>query len=510
MDIRELVRLMRDEPSNRALSRDIGFDRRTIARYRAWATEQGLFAGPLPSLEELHIRLAATLPDPLPPQNISTVAPFRDVVLELRRQKVEVKAIWQRLQERGYTGSYPAVHRFVQRLEARLPDATVRVECGPGEEAQVDFGYAGYLLDPTSLKRRKAWAFVMVLSHSRHQFVAFCFDQQVATWLELHRRALAFFGGVPKRVVIDNLKAAITHACWHDPQVQQAYRECAEHYGFRIAPCRPATPEHKGKVEQGGVHYVKRNFLGGRTITTLTQANSDVLEWCRTTAGLRLHGTTKAQPLVRFREVEQASLLPLPSTPYDPAVWKTATLHRDCYVVFDGAYYSAPCRLVGQKLLLRASTTTVRIYTTDFNLVATHVRAQTPGERHTHPDHLPPHKLPGLQRTRERTQAAAALVGVHTAAVVGDWLADAVLDRLPVAGRLLQLAERCGAERLEAACARARHFDDVSYATIRGILERELDRQPLPAPLPPVTPALTFARNAEELVGHLTGGVTWN
>src|SRR6266511_3789941 len=97
------------------------------------------------------------------------------------------------------------------------------------------------------------------------------------------------------------LKAAITKACWDDPQVQQAYRECAEHYGFLIAPCRPRTPEHKGKVEQGGVHYVKRNFLGGRVPTTITQANLDVRSWCLTTAGLRCHGTTKAAPLERFQ-----------------------------------------------------------------------------------------------------------------------------------------------------------------------------------------------------------------
>ena len=86
-------------------------------------------------------------------------------------------------------------------------------------------------------------------------------------WLRCHRNAFSYFGGVPERVVIDNLKAAIIRACWDDPQVQQAYRECAEHYGFLIAPCRPYTPQHKGKVEQGGVHYVKRNFLGGRTVT---------------------------------------------------------------------------------------------------------------------------------------------------------------------------------------------------------------------------------------------------
>lgn len=189
----------------------------------------------------------------------------------------------------------------------------------------------------------------MTLSWSRHQYVEFVFDQQLQTWLRLHRNALAFFGGVPERVVIDNLKAAIVRACWHEPEAQQAYRECAEHYGFLIAACGPRMPRHKGKVEQGGVHYVKRNFLGGRERTTISQANRDVLRWVRTTAGLRVHGTTRERPLDRF-DLERAALRPLPATPYDLAIWKQVRLHRDCHVVFENAYYSAPFRLVGQAL----------------------------------------------------------------------------------------------------------------------------------------------------------------
>ena len=511
MDVRDLLRHIRDNPSDRAVARDTSFDRRTVRRYRIWAEAQGLLTDPLPSLEHLHAQLATTLPDPLPPQNTSSVEPYRDLVVALRDQHVEVAAIWQRLKERGYTGSYPSVHRFVQRLEPSTPDGTGRIERAPGEEAQVDFGYAGKLFDPATGLLRRAWAFVMVLAWSRHQFVAFVFDQSVPTWLDLHRRAFAFFGGVPERVVLDNLKAAITHACWHDPQVQQAYRECAEHYGFRIAPCRPRKPQHKGKVEQGGVHYVKRNFLGGREPSSLEVANADVHTWCLTTAGLRTHGTTKAVPLTRFQEVEQARLKPVPTIPYDLAVWAKLTLHRDCYVVFEGSYYSAPCRLIGQQLTLRAGIQSVRLYTDSFELVATHPRAEAPGERFTHPDHLPPHKLPGLLRTRTSCQADADAVGPATSAVVAALLADPVLDRLPVAGSLLNLAGRVGASRLEAACARALHYGDASYATVRRILDQGLEQEGCERePTASTSPPTTFVRTPEELVGHLYAGASWN
>jgi hypothetical protein len=244
----------------------------------------------------------------------------------------------------------------------------LRVERDAGLEAQVDFGFAGRLLDPATGQPRKAWAFVMTLAFSRHQYVEFVFDQSLQTWIALHDHAFRFFGGVPQRIVLDNLKAGITKACFDDPQVQATYRECAEHYGFLIAPCEPETPQHKGKVERG-IGYLKRNFLGGRPQSTLTQANADVRTWCLTTAGLRTHGTTKTQPLVRFRTHEQPSLRPLPSAPYDLAVWKRVKLHRDSYVVFEQSFYSAPCRLVGQHLRVRGGNSTVRLYTDDYALV---------------------------------------------------------------------------------------------------------------------------------------------
>jgi transposase len=517
MDIREILRHLRQGQSNRTVAQVFGINRKTVARYRAWAAEQGLLTGDLPPLGELQQLLDEALKSPPPPQNVSSVEPYRDLVIQLRQQGVERAAIWERLKDRDYTGSYSAVYRFVRQLEPATPDVTVRVETAPGEEAQVDFGYAGRLIDPETGELRKAWAFVtparacgarVTLSWSRHQYVEFVWDQQVPTWLRAHRNAFAFFEGVPQRVVIDNLKAGITHVCWHEPQAQHAYRECAEHYGFLIAPCRPRTPQHKGKVEQGGVHYVKRNFLGGRQPTTLPQANHDVRTWCHTTAGQRCHGTTKEQPLARFAR-ERAALQPLPRTPYDLAIWKQVKLHRDCYVVFERAYYSAPCRLVDQFLWVRGGTHEVQIYTTDYQLVATHPRAQHPGQRLTTLTHLPPQQVPGLLLSRDSCRQRAAAIGPATDQVVEALLAHRPEDRLRTAGRLLQLGARFGPERLEAACARALRFEAPTYPTIKRILEQSLDTAELPAPAA-APAAQIFVRTAAELVGHLSGGARWN
>lgn len=509
MDIRELLNQLRSGSSDRQISRDMQIARVTVRRYREWAQSANLLSGPLPPVEELRQAVEQAMPAQPAPQNTSSVEPYREAVKQMVDAEVEVAAIYQRLVERGFSGSYSGVYRFVRSLKPRQPKTTVRVERKPGEEAQVDFGYAGLMVDPQSGKLRRTWAFVMTLSFSRHQYVEFVWDQKVETWLTLHRHAFEFFGGVPERVVPDNLKAAIVKACWDDPQVQNSYRECALHYGFRIAPCRPRTPEHKGKVEQGGVHYVCRNFLGGRDKASLDQNNRQVREWCLTTAGQRIHGTTKEKPLERFERVEKTHLKALPDTPYDLAVWKQVKLHRDCYVVFEGSFYSAPFRWVGQKLWLCAGSRQVRLYSPKYELMATHERARQPGERLTHPDHLPQEKLPGLLLDRENCLAEAEEIGPATQQVVQAMLADPVLDRLPTAGRLLRLRRRFGEERLEAACQRAQAFGDPSYKTIKRILIQGLENetQDSPVSLPPAT---IFSRSADELVGTLTEVERWN
>jgi hypothetical protein len=398
----------------------------------------------------------------------------------------------------------------VHTLEPVVPEVMVRVECKPGEEVQVDFGFAGRMVDVETGELRRAWAFVMTLSWSRHQYVEFVFDQKLETWLLCHRHAFEFFGGVPERAVIDNLKAAVVRACFDDPLVQQAYGECAEHYGFLVAPCKPRTPRHKGKVEKGGVHYLKRNFLAGREAMTVAQANQEVRRWCETTAGLRIHGTTREQPLVRYQETERGALRPLPSSPYDLAVWKEVTVGRDGHITFDNAYYSIPCRhRQGERLRVRGGAMTVSLYTLGFDLVTTHDRAHQSGQRLTHPDHLPVDKVLGLMVNREDCRAAAVDIGPATHQVVTALLADPVVDRLHTAGRLLRLRERYGDERLEAACTRAVQYGEPAYSTVKRILVSGLERDPLPSS-PAHRPARTFARSATELLGHLFGGGTWN
>jgi transposase len=487
----------------------VGLNRRTVARYRRWAECEGVLGGPLPPAAELEARLAASLPVALPPQQTSTVERYREEIATLRAQGVEVAVIKTRLEERHREPiSYSAVWRLVRQLEpAGQPETFVREEVPPGSEAQVDFGAAGRAIDPADGRIRKAGVFMLVLAWSRHSYAEVVFDQRVETWPMCHRHAFEFFGGVPEWVALDNLKAAIIRASLDDPLVQRSYRECAQHYGFRIAALPPRTPHLKGEVEQGGVHYVARNFLAGREPEPLDVLNAKLRRWLVEVAGRRVHGTTKVPPLDRFEPVERTALLPLPAVGYDPASWKQAGVYRDGYVIFDSAYYSVPFRLVGQTVLIRGGARTVELFTEDHQLVATHDRARQPGDRLTTPAHLPPHKIPGLLAGRESCRAQAEGIGPSTLAVVARLLDHRPEDRLKIAQRVLQLGATFSPELLEKACARALFYASPEYPTLKRILAAGLDAVVLDAATAPAPAGrFAFARQATELVRGLFGG----
>lgn len=505
MDIAEIIRQIRAGEKDWKIGQRLGLSKNTVGRYRGLLTEKEIKEGLVPVEEVMRRIVGAGKKETIGP--VSSVEPHRETVIKMLEEGMSMAVIWQRLcQQHGYSGSYSSVFRFVRHLEIKQPEVFVRMEVEPGKEAQVDFGYAGRMFDPVEERLRKAWVFVMTLSHSRHQFARFVFDQTVLTWLKLHRQAFDFFGGVVREIVLDNLRAAIVHACIYDPQVQRSYRECAEHYGFLISPCRPHTPEHKGKVEAGGVRYVKNNFLPGRSFRDIDEGNEQLLNWCLETAGRRIHGTTKQVPLEVFWTREKQALLALPRDPYQPAVWKECTLHPDAYVVFEQSFYSAPPYLVGKKLWVRGADM-VQIFH-EHQLVRTHDRATKKGERKTHPDDVPPEKMAYFMKTPVYCRQLAQRIGPHTYEVVVRMLEERPLNRLRAVQGILRQKEMFGAKRLESACLRALEFNNLSYKCIRRILVNNYDSQPLPetnqtrADKQPTKPPI-FARDWTDLFSNI-------
>ena len=495
--LRELIYHLRAGESQRRIAQDLCMSRTAVSKYQAWAEAQG-YLDPGRSLPDDATLAVALVDAPKPPCTESSVEPYREIVQEWVDQGVEMVAIWQHLQDDyQYPGSYSAIRRFVGRLRACEPEAFVRVHTAPGEEAQVDFGGVGQLYDPLSGRLRQAYAFVATLCYSRHQYAELVFDQKVANWIGLHRRAFQSWGGVPQRIVPDNLKAAVIKALVHDPILGEAYRRMAQHYGFLISPTRPYTARHKGKVENG-VHYVQRNFIAGRQFLDIHVANERLQTWVAERAGTREHGATHQLPLYLFNAYEQAALQALPTEPFTLREVRQVTVHPDCHVSIDKSYYSVPYRYVGHTLDAYISEQVVEIYR-GLDLVATHERSLQPGEWHTRLEHYPEHKAAYLERTPAYCRQVAARLGSATQQVVETLLGDRPLYRLRSVQAILCLEETVGAERLEAACARAFYFGEPSYRRIKTILNAALDREPLPEPAPPVfVQQHVFARSGAE------------
>jgi len=510
--LQELVRLYRLGTGYREAARLLSMSPNTERAYRRRLLAAGLVDGEvdaLPSLEELR---SAVGPSRVPRQQASTLERWRPRVEALIEGGAGPQAIWDRLrlEEPEFEASLSATKRFVVRLEAergvRAEDVAIPVETPPGHVGQVDFGYVGKLLDPSTNRLRKAYVFVLVLGFSRHMFARLVFDQRQSTWQRLHAAAFEALGGVVEVVVPDNLKAAVVRAAFaidDDSVINQSYREVARHFGFKVDPTPPRAPKKKGKVESG-VKYVKRNFI--RTLpeeVSIDDANAQLARWVAEVAGQRRHGSTGKRPAEQFVEAEKAALLPLPAGPFEPAEWASPTLGRDCRFVFDGATYSAPWRHIGQRLLVRATSRELRVFADDAR-VATHQRLQ-PGGRLILDEHLPPGRRDLRHREPTYWFERASQLGDDVELWAREVMdSDDVLSKVRVLQAAIPYLETVGAPRAGLACRRASCFGAYRYGALKRILERGLESQPLPDDvLVPDDEPLSnprFARDIRELL----------
>jgi transposase len=493
----------------------------TERKYRNALTAAGLLAGSvdaLPPLEELKAVVQKELPSEEPSQQRSSIAKWQPEVKELLENGLTPKTIHDRLRLKHpgeYEGQLGAVKRMVKRLRIEqgvsATDIVIPVETEPGHVAQVDFGYAGYRYDPKTDSKRKAWVFVMVLGHSRHQYVEYVFDQKAETWVKLHVNAFKELGSVPAEIVPDNLKAAVLKAAFassEDSTLNRSYRELARHYGFKIAPTPPRAPKKKGKVESG-VKYVNNNFGKGRDGEDITVSNAEVRRWVREIAGTRIHGSTGRAPLEVFEQEERAAMLPLPSEPYRIIVWHKATLHQDSHFHFDGRLYSVPWQHVAPKgakataVWARATATTVTAYIDDVR-ITDHDRLG-PGRRSTKDEHLPEHRRDYRHRDAAYWRERAEQLGTEARAFI-----DAVLDHDPVRSRVdiacscVRLLETLSPERATSAVRHALSFGNVHYRELKRIVEYRLDQPRADADMSQVSNAWgddeqpVFARTGED------------
>ncbi len=489
IDIVEVLTHWHAGRSRSAVADSLGVDRKTVGKYVAAAEAAGLSpGGPALSAAEWAARVRGWFPELM-------VAELRcPTFAELSGFHADIKAgletntaatVWQRLRdERGLTASLASLRRYVRvALPEQAARAAVTVrkdDPPPGEEAQIDYGYLGSWTDPVSARRRRVWAFVMVLAASRHMFVRPVLSMTLAAWVDAHVAAFAFFGGTPARWVCDNLKTGVVKADLYDPTLNRTYAELAVHYGALIDPARRVKPKDKPRVERP-MPYMRDSFWAGREFADEAGMQAAALVWCRDVAGRRAHrGLGGAAPAAVFAAAEAHALLALPARPFELTSWSTPKVAPDSHVTVAGALYSVPWRLIGRRVDVRATAAEVAVFV-DGDLVKTH-RPVTKGKRATDWGDYPPEKVAFLQRTPAWCRHQAAEAGAAVAELVGALLAGQALHHLRAAQGVLSLADRHGRERLDAACRRAIDVGDPSYRTVKGILTAGLEHADDDAP----------------------------
>ena len=458
MNLQETIRSLHQKGwSGRRIARELGINRRTVVRYISKCTN-------VPAGSEAAIGPKCTnVPAGKSAGRQSQCEAFGESIARKVESGLSAQRIYQDLvEEHGFAGSYDAVKRYVGRLRKEQPERVWRMECQPGEEMQVDFGLGAPIEDGSGGKRRRSWVLRAVLSYSRKGYSEAVLRQDGETFLRVLENALRYFGGVPLMLNLDNLKAAVLKADWYDPELNPKLADFCRHYGMHVVPCRPRTPEHKGKVERG-VGYVRNNALKGCLFKSLGEENLHLQRWETQVADKRIHGTTCKQVAACF-ELEGPHLQPLPPSLFPSYQEARRTVHRDSYVEVAKSYYEAPPEYVGRQVWVRWDSRCVRIFNDRLEQVRVHTRIE-PGKFSRH---LGAGGFGG-------PILASCRHWVSRAALIGDpcglWAQAAVDARGPEALRsimaLCGLLRKHSASSINAACDKAlrsgsRRFKDIN------------------------------------------------
>ena len=447
--------------SNRRIARELGVDRDTVSRQLRRAKQSNAAKAPIGS---------ETAAGP----TRSACEPWREVILAKLEQRLTAQRIFQDLiAEHGFTAAYHSVRRFVRQLGQGRPLPFRRMECAAGEEAQVDFGSGA----PIQLdgKRRHTHVFRIILSHSRKGYSEAVYRQTTDEFIRCLENAFWHWGGVPRTLVLDNLKAGVEVPDWFDPELNPKLRSFADHHGLAVLPTKPRTPRHKGKIESG-IGYVKRNALKGHVFASLEAQNQHLLNWETAVADLRVHGTIRQQVGKVFAEVERPALLPLLLTRFALFHEARRVVHRDGHVEVARAYYSVPPEYLTRRVWVRWDGRLVRIFNERMEPITTHVQRE-PGRFSTQQAHIAAEKISGVERGAAWLLGQTQRIGAQAARWSEAVIQTRGIEGVRVLQGLLHLAGRHPSDQLEKACDIALSYGSYRLRTIRTLLKREAPRQ---------------------------------
>lgn len=392
---------------------------------------------------------------------------------------LSAKRIYQDMvKEFEYKNSYDTVKRYVATLKNSTPKAYMVLNSLPGEEAQVDFGYIG-TLKLNNGKRKKAWIFVMTLSYSRYMYVQIVLDQSVVTFIDCHKKAFKYFGGIPQIVKIDNLKAAILEADFYEPTVQRNYAAFAAYYGFLAEPCRVRTPTDKGKVESN-VKYVKENCFKQRDFKNIDEAKIFLKQWLFDIANARIHGTTKKVPLEVFNSIEKEKLQSLPAEEYILSDFSKSIVMTNCHISYKGNYYSVPYVYIGEQVDVLVTDSLLKVFKNNKEIALHPVVKDEKGIYVTNKSHYPKNKNITTEEIKSNYRAKMIEIGTDALKFFDAFIENShdKYNYRAIAG-ILSLRKRYTDKAINDACLRAYTFGALKYKVVKNICEKGIENLPL-------------------------------
>jgi transposase len=381
----------------------------------------------------------------------------------------------------GYTGSASVVRRYLRTVRPARGRVYLEVQYEPAQAMQVDWGECGRV--QIGGTPRKVSVFVAVLCYSRLTYIEFTLSQRKEEFYRGLVHALEFFGGSPRAIIFDNLKAAVLNGAGRSACFHPEFLALCGYFCLQPIACQRRDPESKGIVEKG-VRYVKQNALAGRAeeLTHFDDYLALAARWRDQVANVRVHETTRERPVDRFQQ-ERSLLRELPAIPFDTDEVVPAVVSPHLRIEFDGNRYSAPPRCARQPVTIRADRHEIRILHNG-QVVAQHVRCYQRGQLIV----LPDHRLAALA-LRHRSRSST-LEQEFDALGSEARLFHLRLKSQPVKTgihlrRLMGLARLYGRAELLAAVSRALELATYDAAYVENLLLAERRRRQLPTPTLP-------------------------
>jgi transposase len=480
--IKEVLRLKHAcALSKRQIAEICKISRSTAAEYLDRAERAGI-GWPLPEEftdQELEQRLFP--PQPALSGRSRPLPDFDYLYRELKAHKkfnLTLDLLWREYKEQHPDGYQYSQFCWLYRCWQKKLDYCMRQDHRGGEKLFVDYGAGLSLINPQGGQSIQTQLFVAVWGASNYTYAEATLTQQLPDWIGSHVRAFCYFGCVPKVVVPDCLKGAVSRACRYEPELNPTYADMASHYGICVLPARPARPRDKAKVE-AGVLIAKRWILSAlrhRTFYNLADLNRAIQELLERLNTRALRKIKKSRGEL-FDLFDRPKAQALPENPYEYAEWRVATVNIDYHIEIERHYYSVPFRLIREKLDVRLSAHTLEAFFKG-ERVAAHQRSFIPYGHTTLKEHMPPAHQKYLEWTPSRIIDWAKKIGPQTAALVQKVIESRTYPEQAYRSCLgiLRLEKHYSKERLEAASCRALKFGALSLRSLRNILSAGLDR----------------------------------